>query len=281
MAPQVIRAATYLSPGIPVEFFQAVLDYLEQRLDVHTTLIYESRWFGPPADRRDPFAHGDIDIAFMSPLAFVRMHDAGNEHIELLPVSSVHQHLKGGDDTGHFADVIINADLKAANVDSFEKLRGCRWAYTGPESFSGNQITLQVLKRRGETATFFGNKLRSKSHLDSIYMVLNKQVDAAAVDANCLALFFDRNPSYKDKVFVIESWGSLPPYPIVVRKALPQETKLALKDALLEMSEFSEGAKQLAQYRVKRFAPVSMDQFLTFKEDVRETSKLTFDSVYY
>ncbi|KAL3206713.1 hypothetical protein MRX96_039965 [Rhipicephalus microplus] len=226
MAPQVIRAATYLSPGIP-------------------------------ADRRDPFAHGDVDIAFMSPLAFVRMHDAGNEHVELLPVSSVHKHSKGGDDAGHFADVIVNADLKAANVDSFEKLRGCRWAYTGPESFSGNQITLQVLKRRGETATFFGNKLPSKSHLDSIYMVLNKQVDAAAVDANCLALFFDRNPFYKDQVFVIESWGSLPPYPIVVRRELPQETKLALKDALLEMSQFSEGAKQLAQYR------------------------LTFDSVYY
>lgn len=283
MAPQIIRAATYLSPGIPVEFYEAVLHFVEQRLGVHTTLLYESRWFGPPADRRDPFAHGDVDIAFMSPIAFVRMQDAGNKHIELLPVSSVHEHRNGGGsgDTGHFSDVIVNADLQAANVDSFEKLRGCRWAYTGPESFSGNQITLQVLKRRGETATFFGNKLPSKSHLDSIYMVLNKQVDAAAVDANCLANFLDRNPSYRDKVFVIESWGALPPYPIVVRKELPEETKRGLREALLEMSEYSEGAKQLAKFRVKRFAPVHMDQFLAFKEDVRETAKLSFDSVYY
>lgn len=283
MAPQIIRAATYLSPGIPVEFYEAVLHFVEQRLGVHTTLLYESRWFGPPADRRDPFAHGDVDIAFMSPIAFVRMQDAGNKHIELLPVSSVHEHRNGSGsgDTGHFADVIVNADLQAANVDSFEKLRGCRWAYTGPESFSGNQITLQVLKRRGESATFFGNKLPSKSHIDSIYMVLNKQVDAAAVDANCLANFLDRNPSYRDKVFVIESWGELPPYPIVVRKELPEETKLGLREALLEMSEYSEGAKQLAKFRVKRFAPVHMDQFLAFKEDVRETAKLSFDSVYY
>lgn len=282
MAPQVIRAATYLSPGIPVEFYEAVLQYLEQRLDVHTTLLYESRWFGPPADRRDPFEHDDVDVAFMSPIAFVRMQDAGNQHIELLPVSSVHEHPKAVQgETGHFSDVIVNADLQAANVDSFEKLRGCRWAYTGPESFSGNQITLQVLKRYGETATFFGNKLRAKSHLDSIYMVLNKQVDAAAVDANCLALFFDRNPPYKDKVFVIESWGTLPPYPIVVRKALPEETKLALKSALLEMAQYAEGAKQLAKFRVKGFAPVSLDEFLAFKETVRETSKLTFDSIYY
>lgn len=276
-----LRAATYMSPGIPVEFYEAIMQHLEKKMDVTSSLLYESRWFGPAPNRPDPFTEGDVDIAFMSPIAFVRLLDSGNAAIELLPVSSVHEHRLGADIPGHFSDLIINSDLCSSNVSTFEKLRGCKWAYTGPESFSGHQVTLQELKKRGETANFFGNKMLAKSHLDSIYMVLNKQVDAAAVDANCLSLFMDRNPFYKDKIVVIESWGILPPYPIVVRKSLDADIKAALMDALLTMHESEDGAKALARFRVKQFAPVYMAQFLEFKESLRATRALSFETVYY
>ncbi|CAN7937588.1 unnamed protein product [Ixodes hexagonus] len=276
-----LRAATYLSPGIPVELYESILHYLEGKLDITTSLLYESRWYGPPADRPDPFAQKEVDIAFMSPIAFVRLTDSGASNLELLPASTVHKHRLGDGSPGHYSDLIINADLVSSNVTTFEKLRGCKWAFTGPESFSGHQVTLQELKKRGETANFFGNKLQARSHLDSIYMVLNKQVDAAAVDANCLALFLDRNPFYKDKIYVIESWGALPPYPIGVRKDLDPNLKAALLDALLQMHNDPEGAKKLKEFRVERFAPVQMDQFLDFKEELRATEKLTFATVYY
>lgn len=276
-----LRAATYLSPGIPVEFYESILHYLERKLDLATSLLYESRWYGPPADRPDPFVQKEVDIAFMSAIAFVRLTDSGKSNLELLPASTVHKHRLGGDSPGHYSDLIINSDLVSSNVTTFEKLRGCKWAFTGPESFSGHQVTLQELRRRGETANFFGNKLQAKSHIDSIYMVLNKQVDAAAVDANCLALFLDRNPCYRDKIRVIESWGILPPYPIAVRKDLDADVKAAVLEALLEMHEDPEGAKKLKEFKVERFAPVHMGQFLEFKEALRATQKLTFATVYY
>lgn len=276
-----LRAATYLSPGIPVEFYESVLHYLERKLDVATSLLYESRWCGPPPDRPDPFTQRDVDMAFMSPIAFVRLTDGGKSNLELLPASTVHKHPLGDGSAGHYSELIVNSDLLSSGVTTFEKLRGCKWAFTGPESFSGHQVTLQELKKRGETANFFGNKLQAKSHIDSIYMVLNKQVDAAAVDANCLALFLDRNPFYRDKVHVIESWGVLPPYPITVRKDLDPELKTALLDALLEMHQDPEGGKKLKEFRVERFAPVGMGQFLEFREALRATQKLTFATVYY
>lgn len=276
-----LRAATYLSPGIPVEFYESILHYLERKLDLATSLLYESRWYGPPADRPDPFVQREVDIAFMSAIAFVRLTDSGKSNLELLPASTVHKHRLGGDSPGHYSDLIINSDLVSSNVTTFEKLRGCKWAFTGPESFSGHQVTLQELKRRGETANFFGNKLQAKSHIDSIYMVINKQVDAAAVDANCLALFLDRNPCYRDKIRVIESWGILPPYPIAVRKDLDADVKAAVLEALLGMHEDPEGAKKLKEFKVERFAPVHMGQFLEFKEALRATQKLTFATVYY
>lgn len=57
-----IRAATYLVPSIPVEYFEAVLQYLERRLDCEYALRYESRWEAPIANRRNPFNEDEIDI---------------------------------------------------------------------------------------------------------------------------------------------------------------------------------------------------------------------------
>lgn len=70
----VLRAATYLVPSIPVEYFEAVLHYLEVRLGCDSSLRYESRWEGPPADRKSPFDQ-DVD--------FGQFHNACDEYYNL------------------------------------------------------------------------------------------------------------------------------------------------------------------------------------------------------
>lgn len=60
----------------------------------------------------------------------------------------------------------------------------------------------------------------SGSHLAAVHMVQQKQVEAAAVDANTLAynklLLQDRGRD----ISVLTSLGPLPPYPIVVNSRL-------------------------------------------------------------
>lgn len=59
------------------------------------------------------------------------------------------------------------------------------------------------------------------SHLNSIKAVVEKKVEAAAVDANALAFFIERNPLLAEEIEILTSWGPLPPYACVVRTALP------------------------------------------------------------
>ena len=57
-----LNIATYLVPSISIEFFQAVMVYLERKLKCHTTLRYESRWEGPPKERADIFDDDGVDL---------------------------------------------------------------------------------------------------------------------------------------------------------------------------------------------------------------------------
>lgn len=57
-----LRAGTYLSPSLPVEYFEMLLAYVEQKLGIHSTLLYESRWEGPRGNREDPFKSGYLDL---------------------------------------------------------------------------------------------------------------------------------------------------------------------------------------------------------------------------
>lgn len=72
------------------------------------------------------------------------------------------------------------------------------------------------------------------SHIKTIQMVLQKQADAAAVDANCLSIYMDQHPEIKEKIFVLESWGPLPPYPIVINTRLSSESICSLINRRLD-----------------------------------------------
>uniref|UniRef100_A0A1W7R9W8 Putative phosphite transport system-binding protein PtxB n=1 Tax=Hadrurus spadix TaxID=141984 RepID=A0A1W7R9W8_9SCOR len=275
-----LRAATYLSPSIPIEYYEMLLQYLEEKLGIYTSLLYESRWEGPHPDRPDPFANNDIDLAWMSSTVYLRLLKSGNKNIELLPISSVHHHRKGEDCPGYFAEVVMHRDLKD-KIKEFIDLRGCKWAYNSSESLSGHIMTLQKLKELGENASFFGNILHSGSHLECLKMVLNKKVDAAAVDSNCFALYMDKHLEARKEAVVLESWGMLTPYPFVVNACMPNNLKKQIVDILLHMHQDVEGAKKLAEFRVKRFAKICQTDFENEQQLIEDTKNLSLGSVYY
>lgn len=49
----ILRLATYMCPGIPVEYYEFLAEYLEHELGLHTELIYNSRIKGPDSARGD------------------------------------------------------------------------------------------------------------------------------------------------------------------------------------------------------------------------------------
>jgi len=57
-----IRIITYLVPDIAIEYFELIAHYLEDVLQVHTILCYESRTNGPQQGKLDVFQSNNADI---------------------------------------------------------------------------------------------------------------------------------------------------------------------------------------------------------------------------
>jgi phosphonate transport system substrate-binding protein len=275
-----LRIATYMAPRLPVEYFETVQQYLEEKLKIRTYLVYETRSEGPTGLKDNPFVHGELDIAFVSNSSYSELVESNGSHAELLPVSSVHAHARGDNVPGYFSDVIVHAESKEL-VKEMLDLRGCRWAFSSPKSHSGNIIALKTLKLLGENASFFGNILPSGSHINSIRMVADRQADAAAVDANCLALYLDKYPDLKDDLLVLESLGPLPPYPILVRSDLPADLKHKISQALLNMHREPAWAKKLATFKVRQFGANSADTYRQDSDKSKNSRALRIDTVYY
>lgn len=69
-----LRIITFLVPGLSVELFENISQYLEASLGTETMLFYESRFNGPQSDRIDPFKTNVADLGntFQSTLLFDR-----------------------------------------------------------------------------------------------------------------------------------------------------------------------------------------------------------------
>ena len=57
-----LRIITYMCPSHPVELYELIMQYLEEEISCHASLLYESRGPGPLADREDPFALDTVDL---------------------------------------------------------------------------------------------------------------------------------------------------------------------------------------------------------------------------
>lgn len=129
--------------------------------------------------------------------------------------------------------IIAPADSPAKSLSD---LRGKVFAFTDPMSNTGHLAALYMLKQMGETpGHFFRKTIFTYSHDKSIKAVAEKLVDGAAVDSLVYRYLLELEPSYKDKVKIIQT---SPPYgmpPVVVHPHLNPEIKAQLKEILLNM----------------------------------------------
>ncbi|XP_077996167.1 uncharacterized protein LOC144449497 [Glandiceps talaboti] len=255
-----LRLITYLSPSIPIELFQTILYYLEEKLNKEAYLIYESRWSGPCPDRVDPFTSNEADIGFMcSPPLMKLLHDT-KAPVELLPAAPVYMHPRAQGRPVYFSDVIIHKDNKERFKD-FINLRGSKWAYNDIVSLSGCYSTLRMLKKMGESTSFFGEVVQSGAHVNSIKLVLDGTVDCATIDSNCLAYQMKLNPTIEDNIHIVNSIGPLPVQPIGINSRLPDKMKQEIANALLTMHSDSKWGPELNKCLVSKFVEVSLSDY--------------------
>ncbi|XP_022341000.2 putative ABC transporter phosphonate/phosphite binding protein PhnD2 [Crassostrea virginica] len=278
--PQKLRLMTYLSPGVPIQVFELLLHYLEEVTGLEGYLITESRWSGPPADRRDPFTDDVADIAFMCSSAYLRLKHDNIKHVELCPAAPVHRHPMGGGAPVYFSDLVVNSS-RNLSFTSFVDLKGLTFAYNDPVSLSGSLVVLGNLKKMGYDSSFFGNMLHSGSHLKSIKMILDNKADVAAIDSNVLKFYLEQNPADQDNLSVVTSLGPMPIYPVVFNSRLSDNLKKQISEALLGMHKLPAWSEKLEEWNIQQFTQVD-ESLYDLETNLMDVVKgLSLNSVYY
>jgi ABC-type phosphate/phosphonate transport system substrate-binding protein len=195
-------------------------------------------------------------VGFVCSPSYLWLREREPSPVELLGVAPVFGSGRNGDRPVYFCDVI---SARGNDISGFADLRGRSWAYNDACSLSGYYGLLRKLDEMGEDQRFFGEVLRSGSHLDSIRMVADHEADAATIDSNVLWMRLKERPALADLVRVIDSWGPFPVQPVVVRSGLDPALKGALRDAFLDLDVYAVPA--LAGFGFRRFAPVTDEDY--------------------
>ncbi len=258
---------SYLSPGIPRTFFEAVVEHVRQALGQRASLSLETRVSGPMRGTEDPFSRGEADVGFMCGPSFFWLRESEEPPVELLLAAPVFGDARAPGRPVYFSELVVRRDSLAR---SFLDLRGGSWAYNDPCSLSGYYNVLKKLARMGEDLEFFSRTYCSGSHLKSMEMVVCGAVDAAIIDSNVLRIKLQSNPELGERLRVIETWGPFPIQPVVIRSNLHPRLKERLLAALLNIGENS---PSLTDFGLERFVPVTYEHYAAEKDVLRRCER--------
>jgi phosphonate transport system substrate-binding protein len=252
-AAEELRFLTYLSPGLPVEIFEAVASRAGSHLGLPTSVAVESSSSGPAGAAHDPFSAGRTDVGFMCAPPYIWLRDREDPPVELLGVAPVFEDRRATGEPVYFSDVIVRHESPFL---TFEDLRGSVMAYNDACSLSGYYCLLQEFERTSSHRDEPPIMLHSGSHLRSMELVTEGRADAAAIDSNVLAPRLAAEPALRGRIRVVDSLGPYPIQPVVVRSDLEQWLKIALRDCILSWHTTVRGREELSALGLRGFAPV-------------------------
>ncbi len=243
-----LRFATFLSPVL-YETYEYIAHYVGECLGRHTTLEVGQAW--------EQFAKGEVDAGFMCGLPYARQSSLPACPIELLAAPVVQGPRYQGKPM-YFSDVIVRS---ASPCTALEHLQGCVWAYNELASHSGYNIVCHSLLQRGKRLSFFGEMLKTGSHLNSVQAVLEGRADGTAIDSHVFDVWRLQHPDLAQQLRVIDMFGPSTIPPVVASIRLDDVLKRSIQEILLTMHLNPIAARQLQHGLIERFAVVSNEDY--------------------
>ena len=230
----------------------AVIEVLAAFLSTSIGEPIELRVDTPWQERARAIDAGEIDIGWICSIPYVRSIDANIARYELLatPVRSAPRY---AGKPIYFSDIVVRDN---SGFRTFDDLRGARWAYNEPGSFSGYVVVKAHLSELGETR-FFGDILEEGSHEHALDLIRSGQVDGAAIDSTVLERQRFLNPAAVEGLRVVARLGPNPAPPLVVSKNLDPGLRERLRTATLSMHLDPVGQALIADVQLSRFAAVT------------------------
>lgn len=243
-----IRFATFLSPLL-YETYAYIARYVGERVGRQATLRVGQSF--------NEFAEGQVDVAFICGLPYVRMSGQDRCPVELL-AAPVLQGERYQHKPVYFSDVIVRSD---SPYTSFDDLGGCVWAYNERASHSGCNLVCYSLLEYGKSPDYFGKTVKSGSHLRSIEMVLEGEADATAIDSHLSDILRARDEELAARLRVVDVLGPSSIPPVVASKRLDDQLKCKMREALVTMHLDDCGASGLREALIERFVVVTDEDY--------------------
>lgn len=223
--------------------------YIGEQLGIETQFVDDIPW----QRREQLFDADEIQVGWICGLPYVRKADANPAAVELLAAPVMLGKRYAGRAV-YFSDVITMADTP---FRTFDDLRGVSWAFNEPNSHSGYIITRYYLATRGERNGFFGRIIESGAHQTSLRWLLERRIDATAIDSTVLETELAAHPELRSRLRYITHLGPSPIPPWVIRKTVPAPLRNDIREVLLSMHTTAAGRAILRRARMSRFAAVT------------------------
>ncbi len=228
--------------------WRVIGDYLSNRIALPLAFIDEIDW----SERYAQLDHAEIDVAVICAAPYVRRRDTMNIPVELLaaPVWRTDRYQQR---PVYFSDVVVAATSTFYN---FADLRGSVAAINEPGSLSGYHSLRYHLASKGEGGSYFAGVVQSGAHLRSLRMIVDRQLDCAAIDSTVLEQALIDQPELHTQIRIVDVIGPNPHPPIVASATLDRAMQQQIRQALITMHEDPAGAAILERLPIARLAAV-------------------------
>jgi phosphonate transport system substrate-binding protein len=253
-------------------FYRSLVGYLSRCLPLPVHLLEDVPW--PERERR--LIRGMAHIGLVCGLQYTYGQQRRDEPgVELL-AAPVMRGMRYQSRPIYFSDVVVRRDHPA---ESFDALRGARWAYNEPTSHSGYNITRFTLATRGDHAGFFGHAVETGAHQKSLEWVLDGTVDASAIDRTVLEQELRNRPGVASAIRVLTTFEASPIPPLVASRTLPETLRTHLRSVLLGMHGDPVAKEVLTAGAIRRFVRVTDADYDTIRAMARTANHVTLDGV--
>jgi len=207
---------------------------------------------------------GTIDVGWLPPLPYVIAHDQYGVEVVLTTVRN--------NSTKYWSFIIARTDT---GINKLSDLKGKRFAYGDPVSTSGTIYPKHLIRTSGyDPGTFFSQFIYAGAHDKVVIAVYNKQVDGGAiyggVASDAREKVVSTIPDLMRKTHVIARSMEIPNDTVSVRKGLPPDIVMKVRDGLIKIARSDEGhISVLDLYGIDGFVLANEKDY----DSVREVAK--------
>lgn len=238
-----VSLASITSTKESIRYYKDLLNFLSDEIGRPVVLVQRNTY----AETNELLRTGDIDLAFLCTYAYVRAHDEFKAKLIAVP--------RKDNDTTYQSFIIVRRD---SGIESFDDLRGKRFAFTDPLSMSGYIYPLALLKlKESAPESFFNSYTFTYSHDNAIRAVRDGIVDGASVENLVFQQMLLQEPQLKKEIRIIQQSPDFAAPPVVARPGLDNQLENRLRQFFLDLDKTQRGKNILQNMGIDCYQPLN------------------------